>query len=469
MVAMQLAPMSTARLAQRQSSTSGHRAVLASHPRVSTVASKRILRVTAMAAKDPSQRIVITGMGICSVFGNNVDTFYDKLLAGESGIEMIDRFDTTEFPTKFAGQIKNFDSEGLIDRKNERRYDDCLKYTLVSGKKALIDAGLEVGSEEFLKLDKTKCGALIGTGMGGIQVFQDGVSNLVQKGAKKISPFFIPFAITNMGGALFGIETGFMGPNYSISTACATANYCFNAAAQHILRGDADLIVAGGSEAAIIPVGLGGFVACRALSSNNDDPKGASKPWNKGRDGFIMGEGAGVLVMERLDHALARGARIHAEYMGGAITCDAHHMTEPRKDGLGVGTCIKLALKNAGMTYKDVNYINAHATSTPAGDMAEVNAIKSVFETYDHVKINATKSMIGHCLGAAAGLEAVTCIKAIQTGKVHPSLGQTDLEDAMDMDTVAGKYQDHVITAALSNSFGFGGHNSCCIFAPFKA
>jgi len=431
---------------------------------------RRTVTVRAIGGStDPSQRVVITGMGVVSAFGNDVDKFYDRLLAGESAIKAIDRFDTTDFPTKFAGQIVDFDSEGYIDKKSDRRYDDCLRYTMVSGKKALEDAGLGMGTEAFEKLDKSRCGVLIGTGMGGLKVFQDGVQNLVEKGVKKISPFFIPFAITNMGGALFGIETGFMGPNYSISTACATANYCFNSAAQHLIRGDADMIVAGGSEAAIIPVGLGGFVACRALSTANEDPTKASRPWDKNRDGFVMGEGAGVLVMETLEHALARGATIHAEYMGGAITCDAHHMTEPRKDGLGVGTCIKLALDNAGMTYKDVNYINAHATSTPAGDMAEVAAIKSVFKEYDHVAVNATKSLIGHGLGAAAGLEAIACIKAIKTGKLHPSLNQDNLEDGMDMNTVPNTMQEKEVTAALSNSFGFGGHNSCCVFAPYKA
>jgi len=427
------------------------------------------MRCAAAASKKPTnERIAITGMGIVSVFGNDVDTFYDRLLSGESGITEIDRFDVSEFPTRFAGQIKNFDSEGYIDRKSERRYDDCLKYCMVSGKKALEDAGIGMGTPEFDALDKTRAGILIGTGMGGITVFQDGVKALLEKGHKKITPFFIPFAITNMAGALFGIDTGFMGPNYSISTACATANYCFNSAAQHILRGDADIMVAGGTEAAIMPIGLGGFVACRALSTANEDPAKASRPWDKNRDGFVMGEGAGVLVMERMDLAIARGARIHAEYMGGAITCDAHHMTEPRKDGLGVGTCIKLALENSGLTYKDVNYINAHATSTPAGDMAEVNAIKSVFKETDHVKINATKSLVGHCLGAAAGIEAIACIKAIQTGKVHPSLNQDDLEDGMDMNTVPNVAQDLEVTAALSNSFGFGGHNSCVVFAPYK-
>jgi 3-oxoacyl-(acyl-carrier-protein) synthase len=235
----------------------------------------------------------------------------------------------------------------LVAKKNARRYDDCLTYSLVSSKKALIQAGIEIGSDAFNKLDRTRCGILVGSGMGGLTVFQDGVKNLIEKGVKKISPFFIPYAITNMGGALVGIETGFMGPNYSISTACATANYAFVSAANHIRAGDADLMVVGGSEAPIIPVGLGGFVACRALSTRTDDPVHASRPWDKGRDGFVMGEGAGVLVMESLEHAQKRGAPIIAEYLGGAVTCDAYHMTDPRADGLGVSTCIELALKNA--------------------------------------------------------------------------------------------------------------------------
>jgi len=281
---------------------------------------------------DPKKRIVITGMGLCSVFGNDYNAFYDKLLEGTSGVAPIDRFDTTDFPTKFAAQIRNFDNEGYIDKKNDRRLDDCLRYALVSGNKALEDAGL--AGEALAKVDKQRVGVLCGSGMGGLTVFQDGVKALVEKGPKKITPFFIPYAITNMGGAMLAIEKGFMGPNYSISTACATANYAYHAAANHIRNGDADIVIAGGSEAPIIPVGLGGFVACRALSQNNSDPEGASRPWDKARDGFVMGEGAGLLVMESLEHALARGARIHAEYLGGAITCDAHHMTDPRADGL---------------------------------------------------------------------------------------------------------------------------------------
>mmetsp|Transcript_3708 Transcript_3708/g.8901 ORF Transcript_3708/g.8901 Transcript_3708/m.8901 type:complete len:473 (+) Transcript_3708:73-1491(+) len=435
---------------------------------ITTGRKARVMVVTAMAREtDPKKRIVITGMGVCSVFGNDYNTFYDKLLAGTSGVALIDRFDTTEFPTKFAAQIKDFDSEGIIDKKNDRRMDNCLRYALVSGNKALADAGLGT-KEELDKLDKTRCGILAGSGMGGLSVFQDGVKALVEKGPKKITPFFIPYAITNMGGALLAIETGFMGPNYSISTACATANYAFHAAANHIRKGDADLIVAGGVEAPIIPVGLGGFVACRALSTNNEDPEGASRPWDTARDGFVMGEGAGLLVMESLEHALARGARIHAEYLGGSITCDAHHMTDPRADGLGVATCIELAIKDAGCKLEDINYINAHATSTLVGDVAEINAVKKIFKDTSKLKMNGTKSMVGHCLGAAAGVEAVVCIMAIKTGWLHPTLNQKEsIKEVEGIDTCPNVKVEHKVTMALSNSFGFGGHNSCCIFAPY--
>lgn len=416
--------------------------------------------------KDPKKRVVITGMGLVSVFGNEVDVFYEKLLDGQSGIGPIDRFDASKFPTKFAGQIRDFSSEGYIDGKNDRRLDDCLRYCLVSGKKAMENAGL--GSENLGKFDKQKIGVLVGSGMGGLTVFSDGVQALIEKGYKRITPFFIPYAITNMGSALLGIELGLMGPNYSISTACATSNYCFYAAANHIRRGEAEIMVAGGTEAAIIPVGLGGFVACRALSQRNSDPAAASRPWDKDRDGFVMGEGAGVLIMESLEHAMKRGAPILAEYLGGAVTCDAYHMTDPRADGLGVSSCIDRALEDAGVSPEEVNYINAHATSTPVGDLAEVNALKKVFKDPRDIKINSTKSMIGHCLGAAGGLEAIATIKALNTGYVHPTINQFNLEPAVEFDTVAGVKQQHEVHVAISNSFGFGGHNSVVAFAPFK-
>lgn len=264
------------------------------------------------------------------------------------------------------------------------------------------------------------------------------------------------------------METGFMGPNYSVSTACATGNFMINNAAIHIRRGDCDICLAGGSEAAIVPIGLGGFIACRALSSRNDDPKAASRPWDKKRDGFVMGEGAGILVLESLEHALNRGVPILAEYFGGAQSCDAHHITEPRQDGSGVHQCISHALADAGVRKEDVDYINAHATSTPAGDLAEFRAVRSVFDgDVSNLKMNATKSMIGHALGAAGGLEAVATVKAIQTGQIHPTINVSDLEPEVDIDIVPNVMQEKEIGVGISNSFGFGGHNSTVVFGKY--
>ncbi|KAK1368909.1 Beta-ketoacyl-[acyl-carrier-protein] synthase I [Heracleum sosnowskyi] len=417
--------------------------------------------------KDPKKRVVITGLGVVSVFGNDVDTYYDKLLAGESGVDFIVKFDASEFPTRFAAQIRGFSSEGYIDSKNDRRLDNSLRYNIVAGKKALENAGL--GEDMRSKIDKERAGVLVGSGMGGITTFCDGVENLITKGYRKISPFFIPYTISNMGSALLAIDLGFMGPNYSIVAACATANYAFYAAANHIRKGEADLMVAGGAEAAISPVGLGGFTSCRAMSQRNDDPKAASRPWDIARDGLVMGEGAGVLVMESLEHAMKRGAPIIAEYLGGAVTCDAHHMTDPRPDGVGVSMCIRNGLQNAGVSTEEVNYINAHATSTLAGDLAEAKALKKVFKNnMSEIKVNATKSMIGHCLGASAGLEGVATVKAIATGWLHPTLNQVNLEPEVDFDTVANKKQQHEVNVGISNSFGFGGHNSAVVFSAFN-
>lgn len=431
----------------------------------------RTLKVLAATNSNPSKRVVVTGLGVCSVFGNDVDTFYDKLLAGTSGITNIDRFDASDFSVRFGGQIRDFDSEGLLEKKNLRRFDDCIKYGMVAGKKALISAGLgtDLHPEAFEKLDKTRAGILVGSGMGGLGVFEEGVKTLENRGYKRMSPFFIPYAITNMAGALLAIDQGFMGPNYSVSTACATANYAFVNAMEHIRRGEADLMVCGGTEAAIIPVGLGGFIACRALSTRNEDPEAASRPWDTGRDGFVMGEGAGVLVLESLEHAQERGAPIVCELLGGATNCDAHHMTDPRADGLGVSTCIKAAIEDAGIDRDQVNYVNAHATSTLVGDIAEVKALKSVFTDTKHLKMNATKSMLGHCLGAAAGIEAIATIKGLTTGVLHPTINQDNLIDEVsDIDTVPNVKKEHDVTAAVSSSFGFGGHNSAIVLGPFK-
>ncbi|KAM0059887.1 putative beta-ketoacyl synthase, thiolase, beta-ketoacyl synthase, active [Helianthus debilis subsp. tardiflorus] len=415
---------------------------------------------------DPKKRVVITGMGVVSVFGNDVNTFYEKLLEGQSGITLIDKFDASSFTVRFAGQIRNFSSAGYIDGKSDRRLDDCWRYCLVAGRKALDDANL--GPQVLETIDRTRIGVLVGSGMGGLTTFSNGVEALIQKGFKKITPFFIPYSITNMGSALLAIDRGLMGPNYSISTACATANYCFYAAANHIRRGEANIMVVGGTEAAVNPTGVGGFIACRALSQRNDEPHKASRPWDQDRDGFVIGEGAGVLIMESLEHATKRGANIIAEYLGGAITCDAHHMTDPRKDGLGISSCITKCLEHAGVSPEEVNYVNCHATSTLAGDLAEVIAIKKIFKNTYEMKMNGTKSMIGHGLGAAGGLEAIACIKAITTGWLHPTINQDNLEPEVDIDTVPNVKKQHEVNVAISNSFGFGGHNSVVAFAPYK-
>ncbi len=415
------------------------------------------------------KRVVVTGMGIVSCFGTDVDAFYDQLLAGKSGIGPIQAFPCQDFPTRFAGSVRDFEVGEYLDKKQARRVDPFIRYAVVAGKKALEMGGLS--GEALQKLDKTRSGVLIGSGMGGMTVFFEGTETYLTKGFRRMTPFFVPYIITNMGGALLAIDIGFMGPNYSISTACATSNFSIHSAAEHIRNGQADVMLCGGTEAPINPIGVSGFVAIKALSERNDDHQKASRPWDKKRDGFVMGEGAGVLLLESLEHALERGAPILAEYLGGAINCDAHHMTDPRADGSGVSLCMETALKDAGIAKEQINYINAHATSTMVGDLCEVRAIKKVFGPHiSEIKMNATKSMTGHCLGAAGGIEAIATIKAIQTGMLHPTINLDEPEEELQgIDVVAHTAQPHRITAAMSNSFGFGGHNSVLIFGPYQA
>jgi len=418
---------------------------------------------------EPIRRVVVTGMGLVSPLGHEVDTFYNALLAGQSGISRIEGFDTADFSTQIAGEIKELDASPYIIKKLEKRVDKTIKYMLCSGKKALIHAGLDPNGTDIKQLDLSRAGILMGSAMGGMSSFSNAVDALVTSGHRKMNPFCIPFAINNMGGAMLAMDLGFMGPNYSISTACATGNYSIHNAAEHIRRGDADLMLAGASDAAIMPSGIGGFIACKALSKRNGEPERASRPWDQGRDGFVMGEGAGALVLEDLDHALARGAPILAEYVGGAFTCDAHHMTEPHPDGKGVILCIERALKASGIQAHEVNYVNAHATSTQAGDMAEYRALNTVFP-HESLRMNSTKSMIGHLLGGAGAVEAVATVQAIATGWLHPSINLEEPEPGVDLARVcAGVKQQHAVNVALSNSFGFGGHNSCIMFRKFVA
>lgn len=410
------------------------------------------------------KRIVVTGMSVISCVGNDPETFYQNLLAGKSGVSKISEFDCADFPTQIAGSVKDFDPGEYIDKKQARRVDRYISFAIVAGKKALEDAKLYPTGLETL--NKARCGVLIGSGMGGMNTFSEQVQVLREKGHRKITPFLIPFIITNMGGALLAMDCGFLGPNYSISTACATSNYSIIQAAQHIRNNEADLIVCGGVEAPISPIGLGGFCACKALSSRNDDPERASRPWDKNRDGFVLGEGAGVLVLESLDHALKRGATIIAEYCGGGISCDAHHMTEPREDGEGVSLCLNRAFADAGIQAEDIDYINAHATSTSVGDLAEVRALLKVFKNPERISMNATKSMTGHSCGASGGIEAVATLKAIQTKMIHPTINLVDPEDVpFNLPTTR---QSKDIRYAISNSFGFGGHNASVVFGAYQ-
>ncbi len=410
------------------------------------------------------KRIVVTGLGTVSCFGNDVDQFYKSLLQGKSGVVPITEFSCDDFSTRFAACITNFDPGDYLDKKQARRVDKYIAYAVVAGKKALEHAGL--GNEKMGDVDLHKCGVLIGSGMGGMGMFVDGVHTMSQKGHRKVSPFFVPYILSNMGGAILAMDIGFTGPNYSISTACATSNNCLIAAANHIRNGEAELMICGGVEAAVIPMGVAGFMACKALSERNEEPTKASRPWDKNRDGFVMGEGSGVLVLESLDHALKRGAKIYAEYLGGGLSCDAHHITEPSPNGAGAVKCMRMALQDARIDAAHVNYVNAHATSTPAGDMAEIGAMKQIFPNPSKVAINATKSMIGHSLGAAGGLEAVATVKAIIDGVLHPTINLENPEAGLEfhIPTSAEKWQ---VKVALSNSFGFGGHNASVIFAPY--
>ena len=414
------------------------------------------------------KRIVVTGMGIVSCFGTDVEDFYRQLLAGKSGIVPIEEFPCADYPTRIAGAVRNFDPGDYMEKKQARRVDPFIRYAVVAGKKCIESGKLD--PEALAKLDKTRCGIIIGSGMGGMSVFYDGVETILTKGHRRLTPFFVPYIITNMGGALLAIDIGFMGPNYSISTACATSNSSIYAAAEQIQQGHADLMLCGGAEAPITPIGLAGFVAIKSMSTRNEEPGKASRPWDSGRDGFVMGEGAGVLLLESLEHAQARGAPIYAEYLGGSVNCDAHHITDPRQDGLGVALCMEGAIRAAGISKESINYINAHATSTPAGDLCELEAIRKVFGPHaSKIKINGTKSMIGHTLGAAGGLEAVATIQAIRTGMLHPTINLDNPEPAVgDFDLIPHVAKPHVVEVALSNSFGFGGHNSTLVFAPYK-
>ena len=411
------------------------------------------------------RRVVVTGMGLVSPLGHELEPFYDALLEGKSGVARISAFDCSEFPVQIAAQVAPLQVAGYIDAKQARRIDPFITYGVVAGKKALADASL-LDKGDTLRLDR--CGVLIASGMGGIGNFSKGVETLRAEGWKRISPFFVPYTLTDMCGAILAIETGFQGPNYSVANACASGSVALFLAAEHIRRGEADLFVCGGTEAAIDPVSLAGFIATKALSEQNDSPESASKPWDVRRDGFVMGEGAATLVLESEEHARARGARIYAEVLGGSINCDAYHITLPGKGGIAMQRCMAGALQNAQVTPEQVDYINAHATSTPMGDLVELQAIQRLFAgSLSSLAVNSTKSMLGHCLGAAGAFEAIVSILAIQRQRLHLTKNTEQLDAQVQVDLVLGQSIEREVRVAMSNSFGFGGHNAVLVFGKY--
>ncbi len=411
------------------------------------------------------KRIVITGMGIVSCFGTDIEKFYQSLLEGKSGVNTIQSFPTDQFTTRIGAEVQDFDPTQFLEKKQARRVDKFIAYAIAAGKMALTQANFSPAN--LTSNDLFRAGVIVGSGMGGMSIFVDNVHAL-DESPRRVSPFLIPYIITNMASGLLAQELSFMGPNYSISTACATSNNSIFAAANHIRCGDADIMLCGGSEAAILPIGLAGFCSIKALSTRNDEPQRASRPWDRGRDGFVMGEGAGILVLESLEHAQKRGAPILAEYLGGGLSCDAYHMTDPHPEGLGVAKCVELALQDASVSPADIGYINAHATSTPAGDMAEIRALKKIFSDPSKIIINSTKSMIGHCLGAAGGLEAVATVMALRKGVIHPTINLEDPEPELGFHASSQAIEKKV-NVALSNSFGFGGHNATLVFGRYSS
>ncbi len=409
------------------------------------------------------RRVVITGLGIVSPVGNTISDAWANILAGKSGITRITRFDATAFASQIAGEVKDFDITQYISAKDARRMDTFIHYGMAAAIQAVKDAGIE--NVAGGGLDAERIGVNIGSGIGGLPMIEGTHDAYHVGGPRKISPFFIPSVIINMVAGDLSIMFGFKGPNLAIVTACTTATHCIGDSARMIEYGDADVMVAGGTESCVTPLTIGGFASARALSTRNDDPASASRPWDKDRDGFVLGEGAGILVLEEMEHAKRRGAKIYAELAGFGMSADAYHMTAPCEDGEGAARCMTIALKNAGMNKDEVDYINAHGTSTPLGDLAETMAVKRCFG--DHAKklvVNSTKSMTGHLLGAAGGVEAIFSALAIYHQVAPPTINIFDQDPQCDLDYVPNAARNMKIDAAMSNSFGFGGTNGTLIF-----
>ncbi|SJN55429.1 beta-ketoacyl-ACP synthase II [Vibrio ruber] len=408
------------------------------------------------------RRVVVTGMGMLSPVGNTVESSWKALLAGQSGIVNIEHFDTEGFSTRFAGLVKNFNCEDYMSKKDARKMDLFIQYGIAAGMQALDDSGLVVNEENAARV-----GVAIGSGIGGLDLIEAGHQVLVDKGPRKVSPFFVPSTIVNMVAGNLSIMRGLRGPNIAISTACTTGLHNIGHAARMIAYGDADAMVAGGAEKASTPLGIAGFGAAKALSTRNDEPEKASRPWDKGRDGFVLGDGAGIMVLEEYEHAKARGAKIYAELVGFGMSGDAYHMTSPSSDGSGGALAMEAAMRDAGITGTQVGYINAHGTSTPAGDLAELKGVKRALgeEGAKQVLVSSTKSMTGHLLGAAGSVEAIITVMSLVDQIVPPTINLDDPEDGLDIDLVphtARKVSN--MEYAICNSFGFGGTNGTLIF-----
>ena len=409
------------------------------------------------------KRVVVTGLGALTPIGNTKDEYWEGLVSGKSGAAPITYYDTEKFKTKFACEVKNFNATDFIDRREARRMDKFAQYAMVAADEAIEDAKLDLD-----KVNKLRVGVIWGAGIGGLETFQQEVLNYAEgDGSPRFNPFFIPKMIADIAPANISIKHGFMGPNYTTVSACASSANAIFDALNSIRLGHCDVVVTGGSEAAVTIAGMGGFNAMHALSTRNESPETASRPFDATRDGFVLGEGAGALVLEEYEHAKARGAKIYAEIAGGGLSSDAHHMTAPHPDGIGVIVVMKNCLENAGLSPEDVDHINTHGTSTPLGDVAELKAISSVFG--DHAKninINSTKSMTGHLLGAAGAIEAIASILAIEHGIVPPTINHTTVDENIDpeLNLTLNKAQKRDVKVAMSNTFGFGGHNACVLF-----
>ena len=408
------------------------------------------------------RRVVVTGMGMISPVGNTVDSTWQALLAGQSGVELIEHFDTAPFATRFAAMVKDFNGEDYnISRKDARKMDYFIQYGIAAGIQAMQDAGIEITEENAERI-----GCAIGSGIGGLGLIEENHSALVNGGPRKISPFFVPSTIVNMIAGHLSIIYGLKGPSITIATACSSGVHNIGHAARMIAYGDADAMLAGGGEKASTPLGIGGFGAARALSTNNDNPKAASRPWDKDRDGFVLGDGAGIMFLEEYEHAKKRGAKIYAEVVGFGMSGDAYHMTSPPADGSGAALAMKCAIRDAGITPEQIGYINAHGTSTPAGDKAETQAVKSIFqENANKVMVSSTKSMIGHLLGAAGAVESIFTVLALRDQAVPPTINLDNPDEGCDLDYVPHTArQVKNLEYALCNSFGFGGTNGSVLF-----